>query len=625
MSNRLRPFRFLTTAFCLLLFTACFAAAQEALPAPATESPAQKQVEEEEAARRATRKLLDTIIADAATLKLPENRAYLRASAANLLWKFDERAARALFRDAVADLTEVAAGGSANDEAQRRNEARWRFDMLRTEVLTLVAARDPQLALDTMRATRPARSEAETQERRMSGNGDPELSLEQNLIMQVALNDPAQALRLAEASIAKGVTHAVLPLLSSLNEKDSEAGLKLRDALVAKLTTTDFAKDPEAATVAFQLLRMNERQTPPRSLPASSGSAVTPERKPLTLDKAAMRDLSEALITAALDPQNGDRLLWMARSIPPEVEQVVAPARIVQLRRRLAEQTRRSGPRMRAMMEFQPLIERGTTQQVLEAAAKAPAEVRQNLYQMAAMKTLHTDGDAARARAIITEHLPADSPERGELLKQIDQMELQRRIASKQLKEARAALDRLTVPTERLTALAQLATAFAEAKEIASARELLKEAEGLTDTRPRSMEAIGARLMLARAYALVEPERTFQLIEPLIDQANEMLQAASVLSGFMPGGESFRDDEFILRANHQAGGIVSQYLDQLAILARTDFARTVKLTDRFTRPEMQTMARLLIAQSVLAERPRGMNNAMSFGGLVPGRRTLRRR
>src|ERR671933_29331 len=75
------------------------------LPQLEQESKAQKELEKK------ALQLLDDTLQSAQALKLVENRAVIRAQAADLLWKRDEKRARSLFRDAVAEL--VAARGEA--------------------------------------------------------------------------------------------------------------------------------------------------------------------------------------------------------------------------------------------------------------------------------------------------------------------------------------------------------------------------------------------------------------------------------------------------------------------------------------------------------------------------------
>src|SRR3954462_2576107 len=68
----------------------------------------QKAVEMKKELERKTLALLDEIIGSASTLKLPENRALVLSSSADLLWARDEKRARSLFKEALNNLSTLA-------------------------------------------------------------------------------------------------------------------------------------------------------------------------------------------------------------------------------------------------------------------------------------------------------------------------------------------------------------------------------------------------------------------------------------------------------------------------------------------------------------------------------------
>jgi hypothetical protein len=90
-------------------------------------------------------------LAGAQTLKLAENRAAIRAQAADLLWTRDEKRARTLFRDAAADIA-----SALGQEDARRSQSGWMLMQLRSQLLFSAATRDAQLALELLRDSRPA-------------------------------------------------------------------------------------------------------------------------------------------------------------------------------------------------------------------------------------------------------------------------------------------------------------------------------------------------------------------------------------------------------------------------------------------------------------------------------------
>src|SRR5262249_27429684 len=91
-------------------------AAQETSPTADGQKPAsprrdQKESEDVKAKREALRKnalkLLDEVLQQLEGLKVPENRIRLEASTADVLWKYDEKRARTLFKLATTQLADL--------------------------------------------------------------------------------------------------------------------------------------------------------------------------------------------------------------------------------------------------------------------------------------------------------------------------------------------------------------------------------------------------------------------------------------------------------------------------------------------------------------------------------------
>ena len=88
----------LTLSILLLAPTVAAQAPQTAKQSDEEKAKARKELEKRALA------LLDETLQGAQALKLAENRAALRAQAADLLWTRDEKRARALFREAATDI-----------------------------------------------------------------------------------------------------------------------------------------------------------------------------------------------------------------------------------------------------------------------------------------------------------------------------------------------------------------------------------------------------------------------------------------------------------------------------------------------------------------------------------------
>ncbi len=303
------------------------------------------------------------------------------------------------------------------------------------------------------------------------------------------------------------------------------------------------------------------------------------------------------------------------QSLLPELEKIL-PGRIPQLRQRLDEVTQTMDPRTKAWMQFEPLVRNGSADAMLAAAADAPPEMRNSLYMMAAGKLVQA-GDVDRARQITKDNLAG--AERDQMLAQIDQLAIANAIKRQKVDDAKEIILKLASREARAGALAELAAAIMMAQgDRKQALELLDEARKLINSPPANQKQIDALMQVAGAYALVEPVRAFELINPLVVQANEMIAAAALLDKFGSGQGLFKRGEMLLQHSFSAAqGPYVQHLKRLTSLARADFERTKTAVDGFQRDEIRLLGRLLIAQSVLSDRlgkDKNPNQEFFFGG-----------
>jgi glucose/arabinose dehydrogenase len=146
-------------ALALVLSTA-ISAQQEPAKAPAAAKQKEKEAEQRQELEKKTRALLHDVASAAWSLKLPENRIFVMTSTADLLWALDEKRARNLYWEAINSINLLAPTVRRSDEnlpkAERLKDlqAYTLVFGLRRNILRQVAQRDPQLALEMLRATR---------------------------------------------------------------------------------------------------------------------------------------------------------------------------------------------------------------------------------------------------------------------------------------------------------------------------------------------------------------------------------------------------------------------------------------------------------------------------------------
>ncbi|MFN2512668.1 MAG: hypothetical protein ABR568_14760 [Pyrinomonadaceae bacterium] len=577
-------------SLCILAFTLLSSAFAQTAP---TKDSKEEQEKLQKALEGKALKLLDATLADAQMLKLVENRALFQSVAADLLWTRDEKRARSLFQDAVNSLTMALNSSEPN---QGRDNTYWMLAQVRFQTIQTIAGRDPQFALDLLRASRLVVPEGSDWN---DGMPDHELMMEQSIAAQAAEKNPKLALKMAQESLKKGISHDLLRLLERLQRKDSEAATQLAVDIVKKVRTEDLTANQEAAFAAAELLRsiLQPRNGPDAPIPGQASAKV----KPLVLDDETIRDLAETVVSAAMSAsRHNPQGLIEVQSLLPDLEKRL-PGRTQQLRQRLAEVTQTVDPRMKAWMQYEPLMRNGSTDAILTAAVDAPPQMRNSLYMMAIGKLMQA-GDVDRARQITKDNL--SGAERDQMLARIDQLAIANAIKRNKIDEAKEIILRLSSSEARAGALAELAAAIILAQgDRKLALELMDEARKLINSPPANQKQIDALMQVAGAYALVEPARAFELINPLIVQASEMIAAAALLDKFGSGQGLFKRGEMLLQHSFSAAqGPYVQHLRKLTSLARADFERTKTAVDGFQRDEIRLMGRLLIAQSVLSDR-----------------------
>src|SRR5205823_5085919 len=123
----------------------------------------------------------------------------------------------------------------------------------------------------------------------------------------------------------------------------------------------------------------------------------------------------------------------------------------------------------------------------------------------------------------------------------------------------------------------------------------------------------------SRAYSGIDPKLSFQVLEPGINQINELLPAAALLNGFEV--RLFKDGELPIQGGAQLSSVIAHYSQELAVLATIDFEGAQTTADKFQRPESRIVARLAVVRGVLVG-PEAANNSGRGGqgrGNGPGR------
>ena len=619
------------------------ATAQEQPTQQPTATGEEQEKQKAELEKKAYR-LLDQVIDEAQSLKLTENRVRVQINAADLLWDHNQARARSLFSLAAEGVTEMM---RTPDNTDRPNPNQNRRPVsLRQELVLTVARHNAPLAYQLLAATRPTITAPPVVSRRNPQQNDSEENLEQNLLAQVAALDPKLAAQNAEQMLEKGqFPRSLAEVIAQLQRKDEEAATKLTDKTLKLLQSSNMLANSEAGTLALGLLTPGPRL----ATGTSSGSETSPKVQTTTsyqvLDQSAYSDLMGTVIDTALKatPQtpnnqrgqnnprgrgpnvggpinvqtqltdaqleqiNARRLLSGLQMVLPQIDQYL-PSRAQSVRQKMTE-LGMDNSRFTLAQTFSAMQQgNANADSLVQAAAAAPPAVQSRFYQMAAFKALD-EGNTDRARQIATDHL--DAAARDAVMQRIDFREMSKKTEGARIDEIRQSLARLRSDNERIDVLIQLATDLQQS-DPKLARQVLEEASQITSRRATNYDHFEQQLKVAHAFASIEPARSFEVLDPGISQLNELLSAAALLSGFEVN--IFRDGELPLMGGSGLKGMVTQYGQELASLAKTDFERSETLAGRFQLIESRILARLSIIQKVLGVEPVQPNvNIRGFG------------
>jgi hypothetical protein len=623
-------------------------------------TPANSQTDEEkqkqqEALEKKATVLLEQIVGEVQLLKLPENRIRVQTAAGDLLWKRNEERARSMFSlaaDGVAEMMHSTDGNLQRSAVQ-----------LRQELVLTAAQHDAALAYQLLATTRSLTPTPDTgNDLRRRG---PEINLEENLLARVAATDPKLAAQKVEEALGKGqYPNTLAQVLAGLEPQDKEAATKLTAKVVSKLQSENLLANVQAEMLALNLLRAGPRpaQNAASGTPAVANQATANTTGVPVLAESSFQDLMNTVIDAALratpqtannqrggnnqrgrgnfggaqnagqsqlsdgqiEQQNARRLLAGLQGLLPQIDQYL-PSRATAVRNKMTEIGMGNNPRL-AFNQMNSLMRQGTADSLLAAAPAAPPPLQSRLYQQAAQKALD-EGDVERARQIANDHLDATTRDR--VLQKVDFQVIAKKVEAENMDELQQTLGNLRSDDERIDLLLQLAAqaqwaagqqkpALAAPGDSKLALKFLGEAQRLTNRRATSYQQFDQQLRIADAFASLDPARSFEVLDPGIAQLNELLSAAAVLSGFEVN--IFKDGELLLGGGSGLSEMVSRYGQELATLAKADFARAESSANKFQLAEPRLFSQLAIVRNVLGVPPVApINNG--FGGRGFGRRT----
>jgi hypothetical protein len=167
--------------------------------------------------------------------------------------------------------------------------------------------------------------------------------------------------------------------------------------------------------------------------------------------------------------------------------------------------------------------------------------------------------------------------------------------------EALFSIEREFSPDERAGILQEVISQIGPGLKNSTTLGFLDQARHLLSASPRAENEtdMETRFALAKALSRIDQNRAFEILEPLIDQFNDLTAAALVLNGF--SDTYFQDGEYIPHNGNPLEDTVDSLSKVLGRMAPVHFQRVKSIADRVRLPSVRIqiyleMARIAIQQ-----------------------------
>jgi hypothetical protein len=563
-----------------------------------------------------TYKLLAEIADDAALLKLGENRAFVYVITGNLLWEKDEKSARRYFSNAVSEFIQVQNNPKKRFQFGNENFNYWTYihNLLREQIVYGILPRDPQMALETLYSTRPAEIENAVRLYRQIATQtgkNPDLSnykqdeqdkfnmayieiqLERNLSKELGKTDPQKMAENLREIIAGGSNYfEILPDLDALNKKDHATAQKLLDVFIDKLSDEDYL--PAVKSYVAYLIYGRVLGTKKKS----SNKNVGDKDKELEFDEKKIKTIANREFDKLVEqtPSEADfryveYSMYLKKILPERFAEIKPKIDRVKVAREWAND----------LITADKLGDDPTINQVIENSENLQSNTRNNYYIRIVEKLSKTETPEKIAQTI--GKIP-DEKDREKTMDYLNSLSAKKTTANNLDETKRAALQ-IKNEKERVTALINLAVSYHqkhtdESQKIAD--DLMTEASRLTNSPPETETEFEKFLPILNGYSLIEPKKAFELMPPIIEKSNEIINAYVVMSNYNDKNYPYvSENEIIFPAQDSYSSFSWKYREIIKNLAVSDFEETNNLIKNCQRNDVRIAARLILAQGIFAK------------------------
>ena len=537
------------------------------------------------------------------SLRSPENRIGFTAELAGLMWFSDEKESRAMYLSVISDFRHLVgqydaelnmiesapgdggdyAGGGflfgGDDSEKGKLSRKLRMAMtVRQEVANSMAEHDPQMAFDFFYDSLSAITNAD---RRKEYEAQDKY-LETKLLNEIAEHNAAKAAELGRKSMARGgVNYQHLDLLKKIYAKDADKGAEFGDDLTRRLK--DLSGGEENIYLLSSVLRTG--------IPNFESVKKEGGKKPM-FSEQNLRDLSEVLAQRLLESTPEADLAPMSYV---DALEKFAPSRAAQIRAKYGKgEVTGMG------------VGRGNVSVATVVPSTYSVNANTNISRGTSSGTnqahLEKDATAAELKRKTEEQLMRDVESLGS--KQLPKEERDKIVA-----QARKIVSEMGAKDQKIMALSMLAAQVAKAGDKELAGEIMKDAAAMVNPQPKNYKDFLLVWMLASGYAEADPDQAFPLLDDAISRLNDTITGVVRIAEFLDvAGEIVDDGE--VQVGAFGGSMIREITRGLGVvdgtlrsLAKADLIKTKALTNRFDRPEVRVLAKMLVLRAVMGNKP----------------------
>ena len=537
--------------------------------------------------------LLNEVEGTIAELRLPQTRIKAQIQIAGMLWETDEKRAVKYVTDAITSFRELTSNIDLTGKAYKDyTKNYYLFTNLRHEIIQVLIYRQPEMALNFIRSTPPLPDPYGNQ-RDITSN---EAALEMEIANQLVAKDPKRTLEIARENLKTRYSSALSSTILNLRQKSPEMAAELATEVANKLLR-DKTKNSQTAGLMIGLIQMS-------GVNQGGDSDGTARRPPLLSDQLR-RDLYQRAVNDALafktpfpnvnfpERDYAWSLLSGLQSLGPEVDTIVngTAAAVAKKVHEFSSLNNNSQP----LQEFQDALNDSNmpVEQVIQVLSKAPREQKDQLFGQLVNRLMNT-GDSARAKQIINDYI--SSPfQRQQALLTLETQEMYRSMSKGKIEDALRNIANLASPQDRAQALVQMANQIGPGYKRSTALLFLDQARALLSSSPQAQDQMQMQALceIAKAYSRYDSKRAFEIVDPLVDQFNELTAAAKTFEGF--GGEFYEQEELNMQNGNVVANVAMQLSTTVGTLALSNFDRGKATADRVMLPEVRLRFYLDIA------------------------------